>query len=119
MVGPGAAYHWHFIHTPARTPAFPGPTRRQRPQKPTRTLSALLTSTSPASPGSPAPTCSTSARSTGRRLKDRFDIAVEPQEWFLAPLPVIREVIERLMDGTIKNCRYDPESAKIVECEHE
>jgi hypothetical protein len=48
-------------------------------------------------------------------LKDRFDFGVEPREWFLAPLPVIREVIERLMDGSIENCRYDPESAKIVE----
>ena len=47
-------------------------------------------------------------------LKDRFDFGVEPQEWFLAPLPVIREVIERLMDGSIENCRYDPESAQIV-----
>jgi hypothetical protein len=47
-------------------------------------------------------------------LKDRFDFGVEPQEWFLAPLPVIREVIERLMDGSIENCRYDPASAQIV-----
>ena len=47
-------------------------------------------------------------------LKDRFDFAVEPQEWFLAPLPVIREVIQRLMDGSIENCRYDPESVQIV-----
>jgi hypothetical protein len=47
-------------------------------------------------------------------LKDRFDFGVEPQEWFLAPLPVIREVIQRLMDGSIENCRYDPESAQIV-----
>lgn len=48
------------------------------------------------------------------KLKDRFDFGVEPQEWFLAPLPVIREVIQRLMDGSIENCRYDPESAQIV-----
>jgi T5orf172 domain len=47
-------------------------------------------------------------------LKDRFDFGIEPQEWFLAPLPVIREVIERLMDGSIENCRYDPKSAQIV-----
>ena len=47
-------------------------------------------------------------------LKDRFDFGVEPQEWFLAPLPVIREVIERLMDGSIENCRYDPKTAQIV-----
>jgi len=47
-------------------------------------------------------------------LKDRFDFAVEPKEWFLAPLPVIREVIDRLMDGSIGEYRYDPKSAQIV-----
>lgn len=47
-------------------------------------------------------------------LKDRFGFGVEPQEWFLAPLSAIREVIERVMDGSIENCRYDPESAQIV-----
>lgn len=47
-------------------------------------------------------------------LKDRFDFGVQPQEWFLVPLPVILEVIQRLLDGSIENCRYDPESAQIV-----
>jgi hypothetical protein len=48
-------------------------------------------------------------------LKDRFGFGIEPQEWFLAPLPVIRETIEKLMDGSIGDYRYDPESAEIVE----
>lgn len=47
-------------------------------------------------------------------LKDRFGLAVEPQEWFLAPLIVIQEIVEKLMDGTIQNYRYDPVSARIV-----
>jgi T5orf172 domain len=47
-------------------------------------------------------------------LKDRFDFDFEPQEWFLVPLAVIREVIQRLMDGSIENCRYDRETAQIV-----
>jgi DNA-binding FadR family transcriptional regulator len=47
-------------------------------------------------------------------LKDRFDFGVEPQEWFLAPLPAIREVIDRVMDGSIEGYRYDSESAKLV-----
>jgi hypothetical protein len=48
-------------------------------------------------------------------LKDRFGDQVEPREWFLIPLPVIEKAIERLMDGTIGSCRYDPEAASIVE----
>lgn len=47
-------------------------------------------------------------------LKDRFGFGVEPQEWFIAPLPVIREVIERLLDGTILEYRYDPKTASVV-----
>ncbi len=48
-------------------------------------------------------------------LKDRFGFQVEPKEWFLVPLPVIEEAIQKLIAGTIGNFRYDPESAKLVE----
>ncbi len=47
-------------------------------------------------------------------LKDRFGGQVEPREWFLVPLPVIEEAIQKLMDGTIGNFRYDPAAARIV-----
>ncbi len=47
-------------------------------------------------------------------LKDRFGLQVEPREWFLVPLPVIDEAIERLKDGTIGNFRYDRELARVV-----
>lgn len=47
-------------------------------------------------------------------LKDRFGTGVEPQEWFIAPLPVICETIEKLMDGSLQNYRYEPETARIV-----
>ena len=47
-------------------------------------------------------------------LKDRFGAGVEPQEWFIAPLPVICETIEKLMDGSLQNYRYEPETARIV-----
>lgn len=47
-------------------------------------------------------------------LKDRFGAGVEPQEWFLAPLAVIRETIDKLMNGTIQDFTYDPTSAQIV-----
>lgn len=47
-------------------------------------------------------------------LKDRFGNGVEPKEWFLVSLPVIHQAVERLIDGTIEDFRYDPESASIV-----
>ena len=48
-------------------------------------------------------------------LKDRFGSQVEPKEWFLVPLPVIDQAIEKLKDGTIENFCYDKESARLVE----
>ncbi len=47
-------------------------------------------------------------------LKDRFGSQVEPKEWFLVPLPAIEEAIEKIIDGTIGEFRYDPKSARIV-----
>lgn len=49
----------------------------------------------------------------GLELKDRFGFAVEPKEWFLVPLPVIEEAIEKLMDGTIESFRYDQKTARL------
>ena len=48
-------------------------------------------------------------------LKDRFGSQVEPKEWFLVPLNVIEEVIQKIVQGTIENFRYEPESARLVE----
>lgn len=48
-------------------------------------------------------------------LKDRFGAGVEPREWFLVPLPVIEEAIDRLKEGSIGRYRYDREAARIVE----
>jgi hypothetical protein len=47
-------------------------------------------------------------------LKDRFGGGVEPREWFLVPLPVIDEAIQKIMDGTIAGFRYDPETARLT-----
>lgn len=47
-------------------------------------------------------------------LKDRFGGQVEPREWFLVPLPVIKEAIELLIDGSITNYRYDAGTAGLV-----
>jgi hypothetical protein len=48
------------------------------------------------------------------QLKDRFGSQVEPREWFLVPLPVIDETINRIKDGTISDFRYAPESASLA-----
>lgn len=36
-----------------------------------------------------------------------------PREWFLVPLPVIAEVVDRINDGTIEKYRYDAETATL------
>ena len=46
-------------------------------------------------------------------IKDRFGRPVMPREWFLVPLFVIKEAVERIKDGTIANYRYDPQSASL------
>ncbi len=47
-------------------------------------------------------------------LKDRFGSQVEPKEWFLIPLDVIEEAIEKLKEGIIGSFRYDTKKAKII-----
>jgi len=46
-------------------------------------------------------------------IKDRFGHPVVPREWFLVPLFVIDDVVEKLKDGTIAEYRYDAEQAKL------
>ena len=40
--------------------------------------------------------------------------AVEAVEWFLVPLFVIDEAIERIRDGSITGCVYDPTAARLI-----
>ena len=47
-------------------------------------------------------------------ILDRFGKPVVPREWFLVPLAVIDEMVEKIVDGTITDFRYDETSAKIV-----
>ena len=47
-------------------------------------------------------------------LRDRFGNPVVPREWFIVPIFVIDEIVERFKDGTIGDYRYDPESAQLV-----
>ena len=46
-------------------------------------------------------------------IKDRFGRPVIPQEWFLVPLFVIDEAVEKIRNGTIAGYVYDPKSASL------
>ena len=47
-------------------------------------------------------------------LPDRFGVAVRPREWFLVPLSVIDEVVDRIRDGSIIRYGYDPAAASLL-----
>lgn len=47
-------------------------------------------------------------------IKDRFGKPVIPREWFLVPLFVIDEAVERIKDGSITQYVYDPKAARLV-----
>ena len=48
------------------------------------------------------------------QIEDRFGNPVVPREWFLVPLFVIDEVVEKIKDGTIGEFKYDSSSASLV-----
>ncbi|MGY9036627.1 MAG: GIY-YIG nuclease family protein [Rhodobacterales bacterium] len=48
-------------------------------------------------------------------IMDRFGRPVVPREWFLVPLFVINEAVERIKDGSISGYRYDPDSAMFLQ----
>ena len=48
------------------------------------------------------------------KIPDRFGKKVRPREWFLVPLPAIKEAIDRLKDKSLHRYRYDPASASLV-----
>lgn len=47
-------------------------------------------------------------------IHDRFGQPVRPREWFLVPLHVIDEAVQRILDGSITEVVYDPKSARLV-----
>ena len=47
-------------------------------------------------------------------IEDRFGHPVKPREWFLVPLHVIDEAVERIRDGSITGFAYDPQTARLV-----
>lgn len=47
-------------------------------------------------------------------IPDRFGGSARPREWFLAPLPVIDEVVTCIRNGSITAVTYDPATASLV-----
>ncbi len=47
-------------------------------------------------------------------IMDRFGNPVVPREWFLVPLFVVNEAVEKIKDGTITQYIYDPKAARLV-----
>jgi hypothetical protein len=47
-------------------------------------------------------------------IEDRFGHPVKPREWFLVPLHVIDEAVQRIRDGSITDVVYDPETARMA-----
>jgi hypothetical protein len=47
-------------------------------------------------------------------INDRFGRPVQPEEWFLVPLFVIDEAVQRIKDGSITAYVYDPKEAQLV-----
>lgn len=48
-------------------------------------------------------------------ITDRFGHAVKPREWFLVPLSVIDEAVERIRDRSITTYLYDPRLGSLCE----
>ncbi len=46
-------------------------------------------------------------------IPDRFGRNVRPREWFMVPLPVINEAVERIRDQTITDYSYNPVTASL------
>ncbi len=47
-------------------------------------------------------------------IEDRFGKPVKPREWFVVPLHVIDEAVQRIRDGTITELVYDPQTARLT-----
>jgi hypothetical protein len=46
-------------------------------------------------------------------IEDRFGHPVRPREWYLVPLSVVDEVVERIKDRSITEFEYDPTNASL------
>ena len=47
-------------------------------------------------------------------IMDRFGRPFVPREWFLVPLFMVEEAVDKIKDGSISNFVYDPKQAKLI-----
>ncbi len=47
-------------------------------------------------------------------IDDRFGNPVKPREWFLVPLHVVDEAVQKIRDGSITEMVYDPKQARLL-----
>lgn len=47
-------------------------------------------------------------------IKDRFGKLVKAREWFLVPIFIIDEMVEKIKEGTIAEYYYDPKSVRLI-----
>lgn len=47
------------------------------------------------------------------QISDRFGNPINPREWYLVPLFIIDEVVEKIKDETLSNYRYDTNEVKL------
>ncbi|MEE3160777.1 MAG: GIY-YIG nuclease family protein, partial [Pseudomonadota bacterium] len=48
-------------------------------------------------------------------IPDRFGKQVKPREWFLVPLNVIDDAVERVRSERIEGVVYDPATAELID----
>lgn len=48
-------------------------------------------------------------------VEDRFGNPVVPKEWFLVPLEIINDAVEKIQEGIITEYAYDPKTATLVQ----
>jgi hypothetical protein len=48
-------------------------------------------------------------------IQDRFGHPVSPKEWYLVPLQIINEAVQRIRDDSITTVVYDPKTARLIE----
>ena len=48
-------------------------------------------------------------------ISDRFGNPINPREWFLVPIFIIDEVVEKIKDGSLSHYRYEPTEVKLIQ----
>jgi hypothetical protein len=48
-------------------------------------------------------------------IQDRFNKPYKPREWFLVPMPIIDEIVDRIIDQSLARYRYDRLERRLVE----